>query len=112
MENYALIEHFKLVENKSVEGIKCDYFQGSQGNNLIPKTKINEYLKIKNREGFFVLYEENYYDELLPHSVQTYSQHTKYLSIELSTSYLEPEGLRKVIEITKEDPEIISELDL
>ncbi|MCF8002290.1 MAG: hypothetical protein K9K76_10605 [Halanaerobiales bacterium] len=112
MENYAMIEHFELIENGNIEGIKCDYFQGNQGNILIPREQIIESINIKNAGGFAEIYEEDYYNELCPNYVETHSQTSKYDFEALSSTYLNIEGLRKVIEITKEDPGIISDLDL
>ena len=110
MENYALIEHFKLVKNGNVEGIKCDCFQGNQGNILIPREQIIESLKIKNDGGFAEIYEKDYLNELYPYYAQISSQSSGFGNT--PDLYLDIEALKKVIEITKEDPEIISELDL
>ena len=112
MENYALIEHFKLVKNGTVEGIKCDYFQGSQGNILLKWSEIIKFLKIKNDGDFCSIYEDKYFDELYPYYHNIFSLDDEDYIYNDPRRYLEPEGLRKIIELTKEDPEIISELDL
>lgn len=94
MENYALIEHFKLVKNGKVEGIKCDYYQGNQGNILIPSGKIVEYLKNKK-------YENEEINELYPYYTQISVPGSEFDNS--PALYLEPEGLRKYMESQKKN---------
>jgi len=101
MENYALIEHFKLVKNGNVEGIKCDYFQGNQGNILIPREQIIESLKIKNDGGFAEIYEKDYLNELYPYYTQISVPGSEFDNS--PALYLEPEGLRKYMESQKKN---------
>jgi hypothetical protein len=114
MKNYEMIEHFKLVKNGTVEGIKCDFFKGSQGNILIPLSKITDTLKIKNEGNVYNVYPNKYIVELNPYYIPIYSPKEKgnNNSCNFPKLYLDSEGLRKFIEITKNEPEIISELDL
>jgi hypothetical protein len=111
-KSYPYGEHFKATKIILIEGIKFDCYKGETGNILIPKEQIRKSLNIISDGGFSKI-EHKYFKELYSsyyikvNNVYIEAPFKDYLSI-----FLKPEGLRKIIEIIKEDPEIISELDL
>lgn len=110
MEKYALVEHFKLVKNGTIEGMKCNYYQGNNGNILIYYTQAKKALKIKNEVGFLELFEDKHCDDIFPYFIEIGIRDDKHtLNPDF---YLTPRLLKKALKITKQDPEIISELDL
>ena len=111
-KTYPYGEHFKATKIILIEGIKFDCYKGNGGNILIPKEQIRKSLNIISDGGFSKI-EHKYFKELYSsyyikvNNAYIEAPFEDYLSI-----FLKPEGLRKIIEIIKEDPEIISELDL
>jgi prophage antirepressor-like protein len=105
-------EHYRLSKNNFlVEGLECTYYKGNKDNILIPKQQLSQSLPLINDGGFPEI-ELKYFKDLYPNYIQTNISEAELPFNKHLSTFLDLEGLRKIIEILKEKRYIFNELNL